>query len=114
MSIGVEYNTFWHLNPNKLKLFSEAEQLKIKGQDFMNYMLGLYIRTAVASVLDNKAKYPKKPYFDNIDKEIEKQKFDDDLFMSQLKSWADKHNANIRAKKKLNVNSEGEGKIDDK
>lgn len=80
----------------------------------MNYMLGLYIRTAVASVLDNKAKYPKKPYFDNIDKEIEKQKFDDDLFMSQLKSWADKHNANIRAKKKLNVNNEGEGKINDK
>lgn len=80
----------------------------------MNYMLGLYIRSAVASVLDGKAKYPKKPYFDGIDKEIEKQKFDDDLFMAQLKSWADKHNANVRAKKKLNVNNKNEVVQDDK
>jgi hypothetical protein len=78
-------------------LFNEAEKIKIQNQDFMNYILGLYIRIGTMSVLDNKVKYPAEPMLKNMNKS---QSFDDDLFMAQLKSYAEIHNKNIRNKKK--------------
>lgn len=105
MSINVDYNTFWELNPKKLSLFVEAEKIKIKNQDNMNYMLGHYIRMAIASTLSNKAKYPKEPFMIASEK-YQNQKFDEDLFMAQLKQWADKHNENIRKNKKQTMENE--------
>lgn len=107
------------MNPKILKIHSEAEKIKIKNIDFNNYMLGSYIRIAVASIMDKQAKYPKKPYLSDIDKEVNVQKFDDDLFMAQLKQWADKHNANFRAKKDVKNkemvnNNDRRAKIKDK
>lgn len=62
-------------------------------------MLGIYISKAISVNFSKGAKYPNKPLLDNIDKQYENNQFDSDLFMAQLKSWADKHNQNIKNKK---------------
>ena len=73
--IGVPYETFWHLNPKKLKPFEKAYELKIEArQSRINleaWLNGLYNQNAVASVLSKDSKYPKKP-FDLFGKEKEK------------------------------------------
>lgn len=62
----VSYETFWHLNPRKLKPFEKAyeEQMKTE-QERMNltaWLNGLYVQNAIASVFNKKAKYPSKPF----------------------------------------------------
>lgn len=63
--MGVPYDTFWHLNPKKLKPIEKAYELKLEAQqNRMNleaWIFGLYNQHAVASVLSKSAKYPQKP-----------------------------------------------------
>ena len=61
----VPYETFWHLNPRKLKPFQKAYEMEMESRhNFMNleaWLFGLYNQNAVASVF-TKSKYPKKPH----------------------------------------------------
>ena len=66
LAIGVPYETFWKLNPLSLSAYEKAHKLKaeVKAQeiDSIAWLNGAYVRSAVASALNKKAQYPKKPY----------------------------------------------------
>jgi len=61
LMIGVDYDLFWTLNPKSLFPFTKAFSLKREYDDYKLWTAGLYIRSAVASVLNKSAKYPQKP-----------------------------------------------------
>ena len=62
----VPYDTFWHLNPRKLKPFEKAYEMELESrqnaENLKAWLNGLYNQNAVASVLSKGAKYPKKPF----------------------------------------------------
>lgn len=60
--IGVDYDLFWTLNPNTIKPFIKAFELQLEHEDRLLWMQGKYIQIAVASVMDEKAKYPDIPF----------------------------------------------------
>lgn len=62
LMIGVDYDTFWRLNPKSLSPFIKAFTLKYEYDDRKNWELGLYIKMAVASSFSKDAKYPSKPF----------------------------------------------------
>lgn len=66
--IGVPYETFWSLNPRKLKPFEEAYKLREQKKDEEMWRMGMYVCNAVAVAVEhnlagNKAQseYYKKP-----------------------------------------------------
>lgn len=61
LMIGVDYELFWVLNPKSLKPFVKAFNLQTKHEDMIAWQSGIYIRMAVASVMDKNVKYPKTP-----------------------------------------------------
>lgn len=68
LAIGISYETFWHLNPHKLKPFIKAQELKRKIQDEMMWMMGMYVNNAVSVAVEHnlagrkaKSKYMEKP-----------------------------------------------------
>lgn len=71
LMMGVDYNLFWTLNPKSLSPFTKAFNLKIQYDDRLAWQHGKYITVAVASVLDNKTKYPTKPFLEDMDNLIE-------------------------------------------
>lgn len=62
----VPYETFWHLNPRKMKPIQKAYEMEMESkQNAMNleaWLNGMYNSHAVASVLSKNTKYPKKPF----------------------------------------------------
>ena len=62
--MGVDYNTFKHLNPTKLKAYSKAYKMqfenKCKEQELFAYWNGIYMVNAISSCF-GKNKFPKKP-----------------------------------------------------
>lgn len=61
LMIGVAYELFWRLNPKTIKPFFKAFRLKQEYDDLVSWQNGMYVRLAVASLLDKKAKYPERP-----------------------------------------------------
>lgn len=63
--MGVPYDTFWHLNPKRMRPIEKAYEMKLESaQNRMNleaWLFGLYNQHAVASILSKSAKYPQKP-----------------------------------------------------
>ena len=53
LAIGVPYDTFWHLTPNKLPSFYKAYELKRKLQDENMWIMGQYIMSALDSTVCN-------------------------------------------------------------
>ena len=53
MAIGIPYDLFWHLNPNKLSSFYKAYNLKRKIEDEKMWMMGQYIMSALDSTVCN-------------------------------------------------------------
>ena len=64
--MGVPYDTFWHLNPSKLKPIEKAYEMKMESvHNRMNleaWVNGLYVQNAVSSIFGKNNKYPTKPY----------------------------------------------------
>lgn len=61
----MSYDTFWHLNPTKLKAFETAYDLKRQEKDQDNWFLGQYIRLAMIDAMpfgDRKSVYPEEPF----------------------------------------------------
>ena len=75
MAIGIDYNTFWQLNPKKLEPFIEAFKTKQKQeQEQINiaaWLNGLYIQQAIAACFSKGVKYPEKPF--SLDKDESKE-----------------------------------------
>lgn len=71
--IGVSYELFWGLNPKTMAPFIKAFELKKETDDFNAWQQGLYIRMAIASCLDAKAKYPELPVMQRQSNKIAKK-----------------------------------------
>ena len=61
MSWGMTWDEFWHESLDRLQAYWQANQFNIERRNQELWLQGLYIRTAVASCLDKKFKYPEKP-----------------------------------------------------
>lgn len=61
--MGIDYRTFKHLNPTKLKAYNKAYEMKLERDMQMNdsiaWMNGVYISKAIGVYF--KGKYPDKP-----------------------------------------------------
>ncbi len=69
MAIGVDYDTFWTLNPRKVKVILEGYKLKRQVKDEEMWMLGGYVFDAVTIALGNafRKKHQKaREYFEEI------------------------------------------------
>lgn len=74
--MGVPYEVFWHLTPNKLQAFYRAHKLRQKMQDEQAWMLGIYFESAAYTATSNaiahafgkkgKAEYMKEPIMSKI------------------------------------------------
>ena len=60
--MGVAYDLFWTLNPKSLSPFTEAFYLKQQYDDTVSWTQGLYIKMAIAGLIDSKVDYPKSPF----------------------------------------------------
>ena len=67
LSIGVDYDLFWSLNPKSLEPFVKAFSLKEKHADYLAWLQGKYIQMAVGSTLSKEVKYPSKPFLESVD-----------------------------------------------
>ena len=78
LTIGVPYETFWHLTPKKLKAFYKSYKQKRKIEDEKMWYMGQYIMSALDSTVCNNSfwkgkhgtasKYFKEPLFSHLDK----------------------------------------------
>lgn len=69
LSIGISYADFWHMNPHIIGIFKKAHEDRIREQNVMLHIQGLYVRDAIASTIGNAFRgnhkayeYPKEPY----------------------------------------------------
>jgi hypothetical protein len=66
LSIGIDYNTFWLLNPKKVKVFTKVFiEKKEEERALINYtswLTGLYISHSIGACFSKNAKYPDKPF----------------------------------------------------
>ena len=60
--IGMPYELYWDGRPELVIPYRRADILKQKRANNDAWLQGIYIRQAVASLLDKKAKYPKAPF----------------------------------------------------
>lgn len=58
---GMSPEEFWYGDTDLAKAYIEAYRVKRSNADADNWMLGNYIRHAVASCLSEEAKYPEEP-----------------------------------------------------
>ena len=61
MSWGMTWDEFWNESIDRLQAYWQANQFSIERRNQELWLQGLYIRSAVASCLDKKFKYPEKP-----------------------------------------------------
>lgn len=63
--MGIPVDVFWELNPKYMYMYQDnfikekEEQLKML--DVAAFYQGLYVKQAIASCFDKRAKYPQKP-----------------------------------------------------
>lgn len=75
LSIGVPYDTFWHLSPKKLKAFYKAHEERIREQDYLAWLFNQYTLSAVSVAVEHclagkkaRSEYIKKPFLQDIKK----------------------------------------------
>ena len=61
MSWGMTWDEFWNESLDRLQAYWQANQFSIERRNQELWLQGLYIRSAVASCMDKKFKYPEKP-----------------------------------------------------
>lgn len=68
MTIGVPYETFWHLVPNELRAFNKSYKQRQKIKDEEMWIMGQYVLSAVSVAVEHnlagkkaKSKYIEKP-----------------------------------------------------
>lgn len=111
LTVGVPYELFWHLTPNKLRAFYKSYQQKQKIIDEQMWMMGQYIMSALDSTVCNSflwkgkngkpSHYIEKPILSQIKEkkeetllsEEEKKKRTEQLFM-QLRIMGANHKRN--------------------
>lgn len=115
LAVGVPYETFWHLNPNKLAAFQKAHDIKIKEMDYLMYLwFGQYGLSSVFVAIEHNlagkkanSKYVDKTVYELLNKnkessslpeeELKKQR---ELFMMQLIAMKSNYDLNEKKKEK--------------
>ena len=74
MSIGIEYEEFWHMNPHIVKIYIDAsnkrEERQAEYDNYMAHLQGIYFADALNATVGNMFRgkgqkpyeYPKQPY----------------------------------------------------
>lgn len=62
LAIGMTYELYWDGRPELVVPYRKADILRQKRSNNEAWLQGAYIRMAVASTLDKKAKYPTQPW----------------------------------------------------
>lgn len=89
LTIGVDYDLFWSLNPRKLQPFVKSFKMKqkIKTEDinFQTWLQGIYFGKALVASLDKNQEYFEKP----IDfQKIKEQKSQEELMAMKFEAWS--------------------------
>lgn len=58
----MSWDEFWNESLDRLGVYWQKHQFDVEARNQELWLQGLYIRNAVASCLDKKAKYPEKPH----------------------------------------------------
>lgn len=99
----IPYETFWKLNPTRMKPIERAYELEQEGQqkrlNLAAWISGLYVQRAVASVLSKGARYPAKP----IDIFGKEQKLSPEQEADAFKRFMLQHNAINKVHKEIDV-----------
>jgi hypothetical protein len=65
LTIGIDYNLFWQLNPKKLEPFVESfkqrQEIKHNENNLAAWLQGIYNSRAIAAVFSKDEKYFEKP-----------------------------------------------------
>ena len=61
MNYGMTWDEFWYESIDRLQGYWQKHQFAVEQRNQELWLQGLYIRSAIASCLDNKNKYPDKP-----------------------------------------------------
>lgn len=74
ISIGISYKDFWNMNPRIIKAISKGYKEKMDDIDYLMWMMGSYVKSAVFVAVDHvlngpkaKSKYIEKPFSKNED-----------------------------------------------
>lgn len=62
LAIGMTYELYWDGRPELVIPYRKADVIRQKRSNNDAWLQGAYIRLAVASTLDKRAKYPKEPF----------------------------------------------------
>ena len=102
--MGVPYNLFPHLTPVRMKDFYEAYEQQRKIRDEENWMLGIYVHSALSTVLsqmfskNSKVKYMEEPILKSAKKESDNKEFSEEelikyseMFLTKLELMAVNH-----------------------
>lgn len=74
LSIGVDYELFWDLDPDTLQPFVKAFTLSQEHKDLEAWRLGHYMQFAVGSMLSKDVQYPDKPFsYDGYEEELDEE-----------------------------------------
>lgn len=60
MSIGMTYEQFWEGNPQMVKYYREAEELKVRRQNQQLWLQGYYVYNAIGAFVEILPAFPKK------------------------------------------------------
>ena len=89
LTIGVDYDLFWSLNPRKLQPFVKSFEMKQKMKteyiNFQTWLQGIYFGKALVASLDKNQEYFKEP----IDfQKIKEQKSQEELMAMKFEAWS--------------------------
>ena len=89
LTIGVDYDLFWSLNPRKLqpfvKSFKMKQKIKTEYINFQTWLQGIYFGKALVASLDKNQEYFKEP----IDfQKIKEQKSQEESMAMKFEAWS--------------------------
>ena len=89
LTIGVDYDLFWSLNPRKLQAFVKSFKMKQKIKteyiNFQTWLQGIYFGKALVASLDKNQEYFEEP----IDfQKIKEQKSQEELMAMRFEAWS--------------------------
>lgn len=122
MSYGMSYNEFWHGEAGIVKMYREANRLRLKQQDENNWMIGMYVYEAIldcSPILHPFSKkgtkplpYTEKPYLmdklNTVEKTEEEKKLEEEQekenerlkFIIQMNNWFRSTNKQFKNKER--------------
>ena len=91
LTIGVNYDTFWHLTPAKLDIFVSAHNNKKRQKDWESWINGQYTLRAVSVAIDQAMNFGEPVLWKFMDEseltKEEREKREMDAEIAKMKQW---------------------------